>query len=67
MTTIAPPAPRRYLSPAETAELLGVPLKTLYAWQSAGGDAAPRHSRLGKHIRYVEADIHAWVDQKAVS
>jgi excisionase family DNA binding protein len=57
----------RYLSCVEAAQLLQVPLKTLYRWQSLGGQAAPPYSRLGKHVRYVETDIHAWVRSKRVN
>jgi excisionase family DNA binding protein len=46
------------LSPEDLAERLGVPLATVYAWNSLGG--GPRFMKFGKHVRYKLADVEAW-------
>jgi excisionase family DNA binding protein len=45
------------------AEYLGVPVATVYAWNSR--DTGPKRSRIGKHVRYRRADVDAWIDQRA--
>jgi predicted DNA-binding transcriptional regulator AlpA len=44
----------------ELSEFLQVPVKTLYEWRSRG--YGPRGRRIGKYVRYTEADVLAWVD-----
>ncbi|MET3770228.1 excisionase family DNA binding protein [Marisediminicola sp. UYEF4] len=56
-------APRVYLSPAQVAELLGVPVKTIYTWTSER--TGPTFYKLGRHVRFIEADVHSWVDGRA--
>lgn len=53
----------RLLTAAEVAEILGVPVKTLYAWRYKG--QGPRAAKVGKHLRYAEADVRAWFDRHA--
>jgi excisionase family DNA binding protein len=48
---------------SDVAEYLGVPVATVYAWNSR--DIGPKRSRLGKHVRYRRADVDAWIDQRA--
>ena len=45
----------------DVAEYLGVPVRTVYRWRSAGYGPAGR--RVGKHLRYRPQDVTAWVDQ----
>jgi excisionase family DNA binding protein len=45
------------------AEYVGVPMATVYAWNSRG--IGPKRYRLGKHVRYRRADVDAWVDTQA--
>jgi excisionase family DNA binding protein len=45
------------------AEYLGVPVATVYAWNSRG--LSPKRYRVGKHVRYRRADVDAWVDAQA--
>lgn len=52
------------LTVQQLAARLGVPVATVYAWNSR--DLGPRRLRLGKHLRYRESDIEAWLDQRAV-
>lgn len=49
----------KLLSTQELAEYLGVPLNTLYQWRTKGYGPAGR--RIGKHIRYRESDVEAWI------
>lgn len=51
------------LSPTELADYLKVPLKTVYNWRSAGD--GPRGVRIGKHVRFRQADIDAWLEERA--
>lgn len=48
----------KHLSPEDLAERLGVPVMTVYAWNSRGG--GPRFMKFGKHVRYKVADVEAW-------
>ena len=51
------------LSPADVAAYLNVPVKTVYVWRSAG--TGPRGMRVGKHVRYRQVDVDAWLDRQA--
>jgi excisionase family DNA binding protein len=51
--------PERYLTPADVAELLGVPVETLYQWRRKR--TGPRGFRVGRHLRYDPDDVRAWV------
>ena len=53
------------LTSAETAELLRVPVRTLYVWRGAG--RGPRAYRVGKHVLYRRADVEAWLEERCVS
>lgn len=44
----------------EVAEYLGVPKQTLYQWRTKG--YGPSGRRVGKHVRYVPADVIAWFE-----
>lgn len=47
------------LSPADLAALVGVPVRTVYAWRQAGED--PPGYRVGKHVRYRRAEVERWL------
>ena len=47
----------------ELAQELGVPTRTVYAWRSKG--YGPRGYRLGKHVRFKQADVSAWIEAHA--
>jgi excisionase family DNA binding protein len=47
----------------DVAAYLGVPVATVFAWNSRG--TGPRRSRVGKYVRYRRADVEAWLDQRA--
>ncbi|MFG2455433.1 helix-turn-helix transcriptional regulator [Streptomyces sp. NPDC048512] len=52
--------PERYLSPADVAELLGVPVETLYQWRRKR--SGPPAFRVGRHLRYDPARLRQWID-----
>ncbi len=52
--------PERYLTPAEVAELLGVPVETLYQWRRKR--TGPPAFRVGRHLRYDPVRLRQWVD-----
>lgn len=51
------------LSPADLAALLNVPVRSVYRWRSES--TGPRGIKVGKHVRYRQADVDAWLDQQA--
>lgn len=53
---------RRLLSVDEVAQVLGVPVKTLYQWRHKG--VGPVGLRVGRHLRYRPADVSAWIDRR---
>lgn len=50
--------------PEWLAEYLGVPLSTVYQMNSKG--TGPRRMRVGRHVRYRQRDVDAWLDAHAV-
>ncbi|MGZ9828758.1 helix-turn-helix transcriptional regulator [Tsukamurella ocularis] len=53
-----------WLTRAEVAERLRVPVQTLATW--AVQRRGPRFSKLGRHCRYRLADVVAWENEQAV-
>lgn len=49
--------------PPETSRFLGVPTKTLYQWNHRG--IGPPAYKIGRHLRYVPAEVRAWVAEQA--
>jgi excisionase family DNA binding protein len=47
--------------PAELATFLQVPEATLKDWRHKG--TGPTYKRMGKHVRYDQADVMAWLDE----
>jgi excisionase family DNA binding protein len=54
--------PVRLMSVQEVAELLQVPVKTIYQWRHRG--EGPRPMRLGKYLRFDPADVAAWIEAR---
>ncbi len=54
-----PPSPEPLWTPTETAEFLRIPRQTLYKWRVTG-DGPPGY-RVGRHLRYLPAEVKAWV------
>ncbi|MCM8549204.1 AlpA family transcriptional regulator [Streptomyces sp. STCH 565 A] len=50
-------------TPAEVAEYLGVPVKTLYQWKYRG--IGPNVHKVGRHLRYRWAEVDAWLNAQA--
>lgn len=53
----------KLLSVEELAELLGVPVGTIYRWNHIG--TGPQAIKVGRHVRYRQTDIDRWLDQRA--
>ncbi|MFF0115988.1 helix-turn-helix transcriptional regulator [Streptomyces prasinus] len=49
-------------TPAEVAEYLGVPVKTLYQWKYRG--VGPNVHKVGRHLRYRWHEVDAWLDRQ---
>ncbi|NSC21364.1 helix-turn-helix domain-containing protein [Streptomyces albus subsp. chlorinus] len=54
--------PDRYLTPQDVADLLSVPLETVYRWRKHR--TGPPGFRVGKHVRYDPAAVQAWVTEQ---
>ncbi|MFD4143798.1 helix-turn-helix domain-containing protein [Streptomyces sp. NPDC058572] len=61
-TTLRDGLPDRYLTPADIAELFDVPLETVYVWRKKR--TGPPGFRVGKHLRYDPAAVHAWTTER---
>ena len=53
----------RLMTVAELAEMLGVPVATLYGWRSRG--EGPPGYRIGRHVRYRRALVETWLVSRA--
>ncbi|MFD4758158.1 helix-turn-helix transcriptional regulator [Streptomyces sp. NPDC058439] len=53
------PLPERFLTPIDLADLLGVPVETVYQWRRK--DTGPRGFRVGRHLRFDPEDVRVWV------
>lgn len=51
------------LSIKDLANYLQVPERTLRAWRAKG--SGPRSIKLGKHVRYRETDVAAWLNRQS--
>ncbi|WP_432862332.1 helix-turn-helix transcriptional regulator [Microbispora rosea] len=43
----------------EVSNFLGVPVATLYVWRHRR--TGPKSRKIGRHLRYLPADVQAWV------
>lgn len=50
-------------TPAEVSAFLRVPVETLYQWRKR--NYGPPAGRVGRHLRYDEADVRAWFRNRA--
>ena len=55
-------SPVRLLSVEEVAELLQVPVRTIYQWRYRGD--GPRSLRVGRHLRFDPADLASWIEKR---
>ncbi|WP_327157247.1 helix-turn-helix transcriptional regulator [Streptomyces tubercidicus] len=55
--------PDRYLTPEDLVTLFGLEsVETVYTWRKKR--TGPPGFRVGKHIRYDPAAVHAWAEQQ---
>ncbi|MFJ6935592.1 helix-turn-helix domain-containing protein [Streptomyces sp. NPDC101132] len=54
--------PDRYLTPDDIAELLTVPLETVYQWRKKR--TGPPGFRVGKHLRYDPTAVRGWINDQ---
>jgi len=57
-----PPRSSQLLSSGELAKFLGVPVTTIYSWQTRGG--GPPGYRVGRHTRYRPDEVLAWLEER---
>ena len=50
----------RLMTTAEVAEMLNIPLETLYAWRQRR--LGPLGYRVGRHIRYRRSAVESWLE-----
>lgn len=53
------------LSSGDLAKFLGVPVNTVYVWQTRGG--GPPGYRVGRHTRYRPDEVLAWLDGRRLT
>lgn len=51
------------LTVQQLAKLLQVPVATIYRWRHVG--LGPRGIRVGRHVRYRQSDVEAFLDANA--
>ncbi|MER6152110.1 helix-turn-helix domain-containing protein [Streptomyces hirsutus] len=54
--------PDRYLTPVNLADLLGVPVETVYQWRRK--QTGPCGFRVGRHLRFDPEDVRVWVESQ---
>jgi excisionase family DNA binding protein len=48
----------KHLTPKDLAERMGVPVRTVYKWNTEG--TGPEYFPVGRHVRYRLADVEKW-------
>ncbi|WP_406317192.1 helix-turn-helix transcriptional regulator [Streptomyces sp. NBC_00118] len=56
------PLPERYLTPVDLADILSVPVETVYQWRRK--HTGPRGFRVGRHVRFDPEDVRVWVESQ---
>lgn len=51
------------LTPDEVADMLRIPVRSLYVQRSAGRPTPPG-VKIGRHLRYRLADVEAWIEDQ---
>ncbi|MEV6331532.1 helix-turn-helix domain-containing protein [Streptomyces sp. NPDC051909] len=62
LETLRAGLPDRYLIPEDIAAMFSVPIETVYRWRKQR--TGPPGFRVGRHVRYAPAAVHAWVQQQ---
>jgi excisionase family DNA binding protein len=57
------PVVEQLFTAEQLAEHIGIPVSTVKYWRKVG--RGPRITQLGKHYRYRESDVQAWVEQES--
>lgn len=52
----------RLMTVADLAEMLGIPVNTLYGWRCRG--EGPPGYRIGRYVRYRRAAVEAWLESQ---
>ncbi len=52
-----------WLTTEQVADLLVLPIQTLYFWRATGADCPPAH-RVGKHLRWRRSDVEQWLSKR---
>ena len=52
------------LSPQGLADLLGIPVGTIYQWNYR--KVGPPALRVGRHVRYRRSEVEHWLEQQQV-
>ena len=60
MSKVQGRAPVRLLSVEEVAELLQVPVRTIYQWRFRG--EGPAGMRIGRYTRFDPRDVERWLE-----
>jgi excisionase family DNA binding protein len=47
----------------ELAAQLQIPVQSIYRWRYAG--VGPKGIRIGRHVRFRQRDVDAWLDEQA--
>lgn len=53
---------QKLLTTPDTADILGVPVATLYRWRYEG--KGPTGFRVGRHTRYRPEDVEQYIEQQ---
>jgi excisionase family DNA binding protein len=56
------PLPDRFLTPVDLADLLAIPIETVYQWRRK--HVGPRGFRVGRHLRFDPEDVRRWVESQ---
>lgn len=59
-----PPPGVDLLTPAQTAQVLGLSTRTLATWRSTGRHALP-YVKVGRLVRYRAQDLAAWLHTRS--
>ena len=51
-------------TPQDLADYLVVPVNTVYQWNHKG--SGPRPISVGRHVRYRQEDVEAWLELQSV-
>lgn len=63
VTDATPARHERLMTLAEVAEMLSIPLDTLYAWRYRG--LGPPGYRVGRYVRYRRTSVESWLETQA--